>query len=368
MILAMLPGSRYSTSVEYREPFARGSRSVVLTEKSMVTIHDIAQQTGVSPNTVARILSGRKGRPYNEEKVFRAAKELGYVRNLTASSLRSGRSGYIGLLVPEIRNPNYTDFFQHLQNAAFPLGYQILVFSSGGKALQERKALELMEQSRADAIILNASEGDSDEACDPVIGRLIRRKVPVVLAGRPERRLHTDEIIVRNSDGMRKVVQYLVRTGRRHIAFICGGSNVLASVERLEGYRNGLERAGLPWNPSIVKNGEFTLESGVEMANQLLQHAPECDAIVAANDLLAIGAIYAVQAAGRRVPEDVAVSGCDDIPFASKMHPLLTTLRQPREVMASDVIDLVTSRIADNGPAETCRLVYDLDLIIRESA
>lgn len=334
----------------------------------MVTIHDIAKATGVSPNTVARILSGRKGRPYNETKVLKAAQKMGYVRNMHASNLRSGKSGMLGLLVPDIRNPAFSDLFQLLQDKAIPLGYQILLFSSDGRASQERRALELMEQSRVEGVILNASEGELDTDCDDVLKRLLARRIPIILGGRPSRGLEVDEIIILNEDAMSKAVAYLHRINKRRIAFICGERNQLASRQRFEGYRRELKRRKLPLDERLVSYGEFNVESGSRQAAALLSLPHPPDAIVAGNDLLACGAIRALQEAGLRVPQDTAVIGVDDIPLANLITPKLTTLRQPLELIARQVIELLLERIEQDQPSPPRQLRYELELVVRESA
>lgn len=334
----------------------------------MVTIHDIAKATGVSPNTVARILAGRKGRPYNESKVLKAAQKMGYVRNSHASNLRSGKSGMLGLMVPDIRNPAFSDLFQLLQDKAIHLGYQILLFSSDGLASQERRALELMEQSRVEGVILNASEGELDTDCDEVIKRLMARKIPIILGGRPSRGLAVDEIIILNEEAISKAVAYLSRIGKRRIAFICGENNQLASRQRYEGYRRELKKQKLSQDPQLVSYGEFNVESGSRQTMALLQLPKPPDAIVAGNDLLACGAIRALQEGGRRVPEDVAVIGVDDIPLANLITPKLTTLRQPLELIARQVIELLLERIEEEQSNSPRQLTYELELVVRESA
>lgn len=334
----------------------------------MVTIHDIARETGVSPNTVARILNGRRGRPYNEGKVLKAAQRLGYVRNQQASNLRSGRSGLIGLLVPDIRNPQHTEFFQLLQDAAIPHGFQILLFSSRGRMKEELKALYLMEQSRVDGIIINASEGESDEGCDEVIRRFLARKTPVILAGRPERTISADEIVIANDVGIRSAVQYLAKTGRKKIAFICGDRQSLASRERHDAYLAALQGLNLEIRPEWSLFGEYNAESGAQETAQLMRMKHRPDAIVAGNDLLAVGALRMLLDLGLRVPEDVAVTGFDDIPLATLVSPRLTTLRQPREKIARQVMELLQERIETRSVDEPRRLVYEPELVVRQSA
>jgi LacI family transcriptional regulator len=320
----------------------------------MVTIHDIARETGVSPNTVARILSGRKGRPYNESKVLQASQKMGYVRNRHAANLRSGKSGMLGLLVPDIRNPAFSEFFQTLQDAAIPLGYQILLFSSGGRTKQELRALELMEQSRVEGVILNASEGESDDACDEIIKRLVARKIPIIVDGRSSRGLGVDEVIILNAQGIERAVDHLVQIGRKRIAFISGEANVLASQQRFEGYRQALRRHGLAFDDAWVSYGQFNAESGSRQVERLLRLDRVPDAIMAGNDLLALGAIRAI--------------GVDDIPLASLITPKLTTLRLPRSLIAREVIGLLQERIEAKDGRNSKRLTFELELCVRESA
>ena len=337
-------------------------------DAQMVTIHDIARETGVSPNTVARILGGRRGRPYNEGKVLKAARRLGYVRNLQASNLRSGRSGLIGLLVPDIRNPQHTEFFQLLQDAANPMGFQILLFSSGGRMRQELHALQRMEQSRVDGLILNASEGETDEGCDDILQRFLTRKTPVVLAGRPERTIRADEIVIDNHAGMRNMVRYLAKTGRTKIAFVCGDRQSLATRERHEACLATVKKLKLEARTEWSQFGEYTPESGAQQTARLLQMNPRPDAIVAGNDLLAAGALRVLLDAGVRVPDDVAVTGFDDIPLASLVSPRLTTLRQPREKIAREVMELLQERITTRSVDAPKKLHYEPELVVRQSA
>ena len=334
----------------------------------MATIHDIARKTGVSPNTVSRILSGRSARPYNEAKVLAAARQLGYVRNGQASSLRSGRSHLLGLLIPDIRNPHYTELYQLLQDRAHERGYQILLFSSGGRMRHEMRALKLMEQSCVDGVILNASEGEPDHECDAMLRRLIQRSIPVLIDGRPLRDLPADQIVIRNEIGIRKAVTYLKSIGRRRIAFLCGSRSSLAGKERHNAYRKALKELELPVRPYRESFGEYTLESGLKQTARLLQQRSRPDAIVACNDLLAIGAIRAVHSRGLQVPEDVAVTGFDDIPLASAVAPDLSTLRLPREQMARESLDLLIRRLGADAGAPPQKLVYVPDLILRQSA
>lgn len=334
----------------------------------MITIYEVAKEANVAPKTAARILAGEKGRPYNRERVMAAAKKLGYVRNQQAANLRSGRSALIGVIVPDISNPFYPVFFQTIHDLAVDVGYQILLSSTFGKSREEIQALQMFEVNRVEGIILNAAEGEPDSEADAVIERFTKRGVPIILAGRPARNLQADEIVIRNVEGVEKAVQYLIRIGHQHIGFVSGSEHNLGLVERRTGWEQALRAKGLPVDARYVSGGEASPESGWEQARRLFRLTPRPTAIMAANDMLAFGVLKAAHEAGLRVPEDVAVIGFDDIRMASFVNPALTTLRQPQEKIAREAMNLLLARIRREDTSPPRRLVYDVELILRESA
>jgi DNA-binding LacI/PurR family transcriptional regulator len=334
----------------------------------MVTIYEVARAAGVSPKTAARILSGTPGRPRNSERVQAAARKLGYVRNQQAANLRSGRSGLIGLLVPDIRNPLYPVFFQAVHDVAVSFGYQILLSSTFGGFEEEVQALRMFEQNRVEGIILNAAEAAPNNEADTIIGRFQTRNVPVILAGRSAKNLAADEIVIQNREGTERATNYLIKTGHTRIAFVGYSPQVLASRERFDGYKSALEKARGTLENALVSEGAFTTESGLQQTTRLLQLPNPPTAIVAHNDLVAIGALRACQNARLKVPEQVAVVGFDDIPLAQLVTPMLTTLRQPQEVIARDCVNLLIERVRRKDLRNPRRLTYMPELIIRETA
>jgi DNA-binding LacI/PurR family transcriptional regulator len=335
---------------------------------AMVTIYEVAKLASVSPKTAARILAGSSGRVYNRERVLQAAKKLGYIRNQQAANLRSGRSGLLGVIVPDISNPFYPVFFQTIHDIALGLGYQILLSSTFGKTGEEIHALRMFEVNRVEGIILNASEGEGDEECDDIVRRFTQRGIPVVLAGRPARGLPVDEIVLKNVQAVERAGHYLVKTGHKRIGFISGPLNNLGMRERHTGYERALRAAGLAPDPNLATVGLLTAESGREQARRILSASGRPTAILAANDLLALGAMKACLELGLKVPRDVAIIGFDDILLAQLVTPALTTLRQPQEQIARDSLNLLISRIAGKDRSKPRKLVYDAELIIRESA
>lgn len=333
-----------------------------------VTIYEVAKAAGVSPKTAARILGGTPGRPYNEKLVQEAAEKLGYIRNQQAASLRSGKSGLIGLVVPDIQNPYYPVFFQAVHDAAVSAGYQILLSSTFGKNSEEVHSLRMFERNRVEGIILNAAETEDDEECDAVLARFLSRGVPVIVAGRPLRKLPADQICLQNKAGLVKSTSYLLKIGRRRIAFVSGSAQAQASKQRYEGYASALKEHSLPVDRDLVSYGAFNADSGFQQARALLALPSPPDAFVATNDMLALGVIKACQSSGLNVPRDIAVIGFDDVPLAQLVAPALTTLRQPTTDIARDCVNLIVDRIRtkDSGPPR--QLIYEPELIIRDSA
>lgn len=336
----------------------------------MVTIYDVAQAAGVSPKTAARILGGDYGgRPANRTSVLEAARRLGYVRNQQAANLRSGRSRLIGVIVPDLQNPHYPLFYQQIHDTAIARGYHLLLSSTFGRAAEEKQALHMFEMNRVEGIILNAAEGESDEECDAILARLIKSGVAAVVAGRPNRGVPADEIRLDNISAAVRAVAYLHRTGHRRVAFVTGSITTMAGGERLKGFRQGCEAVGLGDADMLVSEGQFTIASGASQAAALLRRSDRPTAILAANDLIAIGAIQAAQSAGLRVPQDVAVIGFGDNPLAQLVSPKLTTLRVPVPQIATDCVNAVLDRVAHRGePLPPRRFEYQADLVIRESA
>lgn len=336
----------------------------------MANIYEVAEKAGVSPKTAARILSGSKGRGDNRKRVMAAAEAIGYVRNQQAANLRSGCSGLLGLVIPDINNPLYTRFFEIAHDIALQHNYQFTIAISFSKMEGELHALKMAETNRVDGLVINSSESVPNPECDSIIRRLHKRGTPIVLAGRSASDLPVDTTRIENRRSIIKAYQYLHKIGRRKIAFINGNIKDLAGMERYEGFIRGVEEFGndypLP-NPNLY-NGDFRMENGHKQMVDLLASGNKPDAVIAANDLLAIGAISACKEASINVPEDVAIVGFDDISISSLLKPSLTTLRQPQEIIAKESIQLLIERIQNKDLSNPKVFSYSADLIIRESA
>jgi len=332
----------------------------------MSTIYDVARLAKVSPKTAARILAGEEGRPANRARVLAAAKTVGYVRNQQAASLRSGKSNLLGLIVPDIRNPHYPAIFQMVHDVAIAHGYHVLLSSTFGKASEAVRTLRMFQLNRVEGIIADASEGESDEVCDPIFTEFLEKGVPIVLCGRPARGVAADVSRIRNVAAVSRAVGYLSSVGHRKIACISGAS--AAGLERKTGFLKGMAAHGLSVDPAHVLIGNFTIDGGISMGRMLLSTKNRPTAVITANDLMAIGVMQAARDLRLKIPQDVAVLGFGDSLLTQFAIPKLTTLRMPVEQIAADCVDKLLQRIASRDVSSPCRMEYDAELMIRESA
>lgn len=333
----------------------------------MTTIYEVAKEAGVSPKTAARILAGSSSRPRNAKMVLEAAKRLGYVRNQQAANLRSGKSGLIGLVIPSITNPYYPWLFQTMHDIAIQRGYQILLSSVSGGRAETLKALQMMEANRVEGLIYNMSE-DDDEASQEVLARFLARKQPVIIGGMNVGKLQADEIVIANVRAMEKATNYLIKTGHDKIAFISGPTAALGNRERREGFLGAAKAAGIEVRDRWVVEGTADFEDGLIQGLNLLRDSNRPTAIACSSDLIALGVLKAAHNLKLAIPGDVAVVGFNDTPWARLSTPSLTTLRQPQNRIAQETINLLVERIAEGDVTHPRRLIFEPELIIRDSA
>jgi DNA-binding LacI/PurR family transcriptional regulator len=245
-------------------------------------------------------------------------------------------------------------------SASYLRGLAIVSFAQGDA--ERERARRYLRPEHVDGVLLMSLHGD-----DPLPRQLERAGVPTVLVGRPIGRSRLPYVDADNRGGAREGVEYLLEQGRQTIATIAGPSNMCAGIDRLDGYRDALEGAGVGVRKTLVGEGDFFEESGHREMTRLLSRRPDIDAVFAASDLMAVGALRALRDSGRRVPDDVAVVGFDDAPIASHTLPTLTTIRQPLDEMTTAAAGLLLSRIG-NGSRKPEQIVCRTTLVRRGSA
>lgn len=325
----------------------------------MTRIKDVAHRAGVSSATVSRVLNGTATvSPEMEARVRQAIEELGYRPNRLARSLRRQQTETIGVVVSDIENPHFTRAVRAIEDAAYKQGYRVILCNTDETPEKQRAYLDVLAAEQVVGIIIAPAIPD-----DPAISTVLDRGIPVVAFDRSVDDERADAVYADNVQATRVATTHLLDLGRQHVGFIAGRPEIQTGVERLRGYQETMDQRGA-W--SAVGKGSFRLDQAREATRQMLADHPELDGLVVANNLMAIGALQALREAGKRVPDDVALVGIDDPPWAELVGPAMTTLAQPTQEMAQSAFELLLDRIA--GRRKRARFViFHFELRVRES-
>lgn len=315
------------------------------------TLETVAAQAGVSRATVSRVINGStRVAPEIQEAVASAIARLGYVPNRAARSLVTQRTDSIALVMREpdstvLTDPYLSSIIMATSQALIGTGTQLVLMMAQNDAEHAHLA-DYVLGGHVDGVILSSMHG-----ADPLPEQLIGAGVPTVVGGRPARRIPgLTYVDVDNVGGARLAAERLLAAGRQRLATIGGPPDMTAGADRLAGYMSAVIAAGQ--SPDLVAFGAFTRDSGERAMNELLERAPDLDAVFVANDLMAIGALHALKAAGRRVPDDVSVVGYDDIERARDTDPPLTTIHQPIAEQARTMTKLLLAQTSGEPPSE----------------
>jgi DNA-binding LacI/PurR family transcriptional regulator len=328
------------------------------------TLEKVALRAGVSRATVSRVVNGSTTvAPDIRDTVLRAVQELGYVPNHAARSLVTQRTNSIALVLPEPSTRIFSDdqFFPGIIRGVsqeLEVAEKQLVLMMASSAASHDRIEQYAMAGHVDGVMVASVHG-----ADPLPATLARMGVPVVCNGRPLGRSTVPYVDVDSVGGAASAVRHLVEAGRQRIATIAGPQDMVAGIDRLAGYRTELRGST---RRSIVAVGDFTRESGAVAMRQLLEDDPRLDAVFVASDLMAHGALGALRQAGRRVPEDVAVVGFDDIELARYTEPPLSTVRQPIVDLGRELARQLL-RLAGGEEIEPF-MVLPTELVLRESA
>jgi len=329
------------------------------------TLEAVARRAGVSRATVSRVVNGST--TVAEEirvRVRRAVEEMGYVPNQAARSLVTQRTDSIALVLTEEPNRVFSDdqvfpgIIRGVSQELEAADRQLVLMMASSTAGHER--IERFAGGRhVDGVMIASMHG-----ADPLPAALARMHIPVVCGGRPLGRAHALPYVdVDHTGGVSAAVRHLLGTGRRRIATIAGPQDMIAGIDRLAAYRAALADSD---RRSIVAVGDFTRESGAVAMRQLLADDPQLDAVFVASDLMAHGALRTLREAGRRVPDDVAVVGFDDIEMARFTDPPLTTVRQPIVEIGRQLARLMVRVIA--GEQVESAVLLPTELVVRDSS
>ena len=330
------------------------------------TLHDVARIAGVSIKTVSNVINDYPHiRPTTKQRVLDAIAELDYRPNLSARSLRSGRTGVIGLAVPELSLSYFAELADAVIRSAERHGVTVLIEQTGGDRAREVELLTSPRRQLTDGLIFSALGMDSDDS------EYLRVGYPLVLLGERIFGGPTDHVTMRNVDAARAATEHLIALGRRRIAVIGAheGEVIGSAGLRLRGYREALEVAGIPFDPALI--GYTTLwhrSNGADAMRALLASGVDFDAVFGLNDTLTLGAMRVLQEAGLHIPKDVAAIGFDDLDEAQYSLPTLTTIDPGREEIAETAVRVLLERIASTDLALPPReILADFRIVERES-
>ncbi|MDE0545089.1 LacI family DNA-binding transcriptional regulator [Microbacterium sp. C7(2022)] len=332
------------------------------TVRGAATIEEVAAAAGVSRSTVSRVVNGSTAvSPEALEAVQRAIAELNYVPNRAARSLASRQTHAVALIVPEDTNRFFGDPFfaaivSGIHSCLNKSDYVMNLFIASDDPGD--KTTSYVRSGAVDGAIIV-----SHHSTDLFVER-IANTVPVVYGGRPVREREKDYYVdVDNVRGAKDAVTHLIESGYSQIATITGPLTMPAGIDRLEGFRQALEAAGL--SELAVEDGGFSAEGGAEAMRRMLARGIRPDALFVASDLMAQGAMGVLNAAGLRVPSDVAIVGFDDSPVASTVSPRLTTMRQPSFAQGERMAQVLLDRLAGKHPRHVT--ILETELVLRDS-
>lgn len=330
-----------------------------------VTMQDVAARAGVSIKTVSNVVNGHPHiRPETRARVEDAIRLLGYRVNLSARNLRQGRTGMIGLALPELSLPYFAELADSVMRAAEARGLVVLIEQTGATRERELQVLGSAHRRLTDGLLF------SPLALEPHETDLLDVDYPLVLLGERIFGGPVDHVTMANVEAARVATAHLIERGCRRVAVIGAhpGESMGSAHLRLEGYRAALADAGIPYDPALVAEaGLWHRSTGAEAMHRLLDSGAEPDGVFGMNDALALGALHVLHARGWDVPGQVAVMGFDDVDDARYSEPQLSSIAPGREQIAHTAVELLADRIA-GSTAPPRRVVAEHELVARESS
>jgi DNA-binding LacI/PurR family transcriptional regulator len=325
------------------------------------TIADVAREAGVSTATVSRVLSGvGRARPETRARVLNAARNLEYRPSLVARSLKQRATRTIGLIVTDIENPYFPQLVRAVEDAANAEGYAILLCNADENPEREASYLDVLVERRVDGMIVAASTIGTRQR-----EWLANPPVPVVLVNTRSPQADLPSVASDNRAGGRMAARHLLGLGHRRIGYLMPPPRNLDAPNRVAGVRDELRR--VPAATLTVGHGAATVAGGETAMRELLAAKPWPTAVIAYNDLMAIGAMRAIRRVGLRVPGDVSLVGFDDVAFAAYAEPALTTVRQETAEMGRWAVATLTERLGERRPAPAAHVVLPVRLEVRAS-
>jgi LacI family transcriptional regulator len=328
-----------------------------------VTIKDIADRAGVSKTTVSRVLNRKPDvDEQTKNKIQEIIKETGYSPSLMAKNLATGKTNFLGLLVPTLTHPWIMEVTQGIAEGIEDSEYELALFTTSNRNKNQELIEKAINSGLTDGLIVLLSSDNKD-----FLSQIHNRQFPIILIG--DRFLSNDIACVTaaNKNGSYLATRHLVELGHRRIGFVEGPPEFLCSRERLEGYKMALNDSGMQFDEHMVKYGDLLEESGFKAIAAWAESGNLPSAVFLSSDEMASGALRACKEAGLEVPENISIVGFDDIPKAAFIDPPLTTVRQPMRAMGKTGVEILINQIVRKD-REPVRIELETDLIVRNSS
>ncbi|HVC13660.1 MAG TPA: LacI family DNA-binding transcriptional regulator [Acidimicrobiales bacterium] len=329
--------------------------------KDAVTLREVAEAARVHPGTASRALNdGTRAlvRPETVERVLAAANQLGYKPNLLARSFKTRRTNSVGIVLPDINNPLFPPMVRGLEDRLFQNGYVALLANTENNPDRQRRIFEGMADRRVDGLVLATAHRH-----DLSVAELAETGIPIVLLNRVVEGGRFSSVSVDDAEGIRLVVGHLRGLGHERVGHVAGPQSMSTGHARYQGFLASMEETGLPVDPRCVVFADaFSIAEGERCAKELLaSRSDRPSAIIAGNDMLALGCYSALERAGLACPSDVSIVGFNDMPFIDRLSPPLTTVRIPHYELGVHAAELLLWRLRDpETPVQTVHLAPHL--------
>jgi DNA-binding LacI/PurR family transcriptional regulator len=324
------------------------------------TIYTVAQQSGVSIATVSKVINntGRISEK-TRRKVLDEMKKLNYHPSTVASALTGKGTKIIGLLVPDVSNPFFSEITRSIEDYSNSLDYSVMICSTDNKEERERKYISLLLRQKSDGIILASNFQN-----DALVQELFKRDIPVVLLAQEIPTMSMNTVTIDDFNGSSVAMQHLLSLGHRKIGIIAEKNR--SGIERVRAYKAMLEEYGITIDDSYIMRCDASISEGVHCGEQLLRHSSPPTAIFACNDLIALGVMKAARNVNVSIPDELSVIGFDNTILSTFTVPLLTTVSQPIREMGMKTVQLLVEEIGKQKSTKQ-RILYSPELVIRES-
>ena len=331
--------------------------------RKAVTIKEVAKLAGVSTTTVSYVIN-KTGflTEQTRAKVLKVINEIGYRPNIVARSLRSRKTGTVGLIVCDLRNPFFSEVLQGIETYLGKKKYSLIVTNTDYDNKKEKESIDMFYNKQVDGVIIVPGENTNKH-----VKFLTERNIPIVLLDKKIQNLNVDVVLVNNIEGSRKLTEHLISLGHKRIGIIAGPLNSTTGKERLEGYLKALRAHSIPEDNDLIKVGDFKKESGYLLTLELISLTLPPTVIFACNNLLGLGVMQALKEKEIRVPEEIGLAVFDELPWFSYVSPSLTGVAQPSFQLGETAGRLLFEQMRKRRkrPKE---VVLDVQLKIRQSA